>query len=72
MLKLQKPVALLSLRRCFGVLRLIPHQTGYRARPFWSVMIPMYNTRANAMDGLAGMGFLVAGAVHGWRIQAFA
>jgi len=24
----------------------IPHQAGYRARPFWSVMIPRYNPHA--------------------------
>lgn len=32
-------------------------------------MIPTYNARANAVDGLAGLGFLVAGAVHGWEFR---
>ena len=29
---------------------LILHQTGYRARPFWSVMIPTYNARADYLE----------------------
>ena len=48
MLKLQKTVALFSLRRLPPPL--IPGIEGPGMRPYWSVMIPTYNARADYLE----------------------